>query len=372
MNAAGAMANAPAFSAESTQAGDALIHLLAQGLGCAASGGPIEHAAWPGIVEHAVRTKTAGLLAESARRAGCDLPQAVRRQLAEIQAEKLRSNLANLAWTIKAAQVLEAEGVPAIAFKGAIRAHEVYGRWDARASSDIDLLVHEGDYWKACGLLDAAGFKPLVSPASQWWHRHLGEAPFARTDGSGAVVDLHNSLQQPGGPFPARLEDFWAEGIMKPFGNAQLRTPSPRHSLLICAISYGKAVRSGSPWLAHAHELALATSAMSGAEAEAIRALAREQGLLRLYDDAVASAKLLFSQGAGTDETRGKLLLSALGQGHKDRFSRTKWLWDWCDGEGARRGANFTGAIWRICRRDARQFVENLTKQNRLRIPSDG
>ncbi len=367
----------PAF-VESDRSCDLLIQVLAAGLGAETETAEITAADWPHIADLAIATKTAGLLAQSAQTGGYALPEDIRQKLAAIQAENLRSNLANLSWTIKASQVLEAAGIPVVVFKGAIRAHEVYGRWDARASSDIDLLVGKGNYWKACDVLASAGFAPLVSRASEWWHYHLGEAPFARTDGSGAIVDLHNSLQQPGGPFPARLEDFQTNSVAKPFGNARLRTPSPHHSLLICAISYGKAVRSAAPWLTHAHELALVVSGMPESEAQEMRRMADAQGLLRLYDDALSNAMRLFGrpEPAGRralphSVQRDKLVLSASGLGHKDRFSRTKWLWDWCDGEGLQRSAAFTKEIWRICRRDARQFVENLTKVNRLRMPAD-
>jgi hypothetical protein len=374
-DAVGVSGLTPPYSAERTQAGDFLIQLLAAGLGLKPAVREIPAAAWPEIVSLAINTKTAGLLAESARKAGHVLPEDIRQQLAEVQADNLRSNLANLAWTIKASQVLEKAGIPLISFKGAVRAHEVYGRWDARASSDIDLLVGKSDYWDACDVLAAAGFKPLVSRASKWWHHHLGEAPFARTDGSGVIIDLHNSVQQPGGPFPAKLEDFRANCVTRQFGTAQLRTPSPEYSLLICAISYGKAVRSATPWLAYAHELALVNSEMSESQAQEMRRLAESQGLLRLYEDALSSATRLFAQSEPS-ETRhivpqDRLVLSASGQGHKDRFSRTKWLWNWCDGDGLQRTAAFTREIWRICRRDARQFRENLTKMNELRVPAD-
>jgi hypothetical protein len=282
----------------------------------------------------------------------------------------LKTNLRQIAWTIRIDRVLREAGISGIAFKGCLRSHEVYGSWGARRSSDIDFLVRMVDYERACRALAGAGYRPLVSAQSRWWHRHLGESPFVREDGSGVVVDLHNSVQQPGGPYPLDLEQFFTSRRPRSFGRDELDTLAPEHALLICAISYGKAIRASEPWLSKGHELATCLAAMDASEQNEMRRYAAQQGLARIYNEAADNSQRLFEvfdQDRRTPNALPDLVRSALADTHHTRFLRTREMWRWCDGNGARRVRNFCVAVARVIRRDTSQLREDFDGRRKLR-----
>ena len=243
-------------------------------------------------------------------------------------------------------------------FKGPVRSQQVYGRWDARPCSDIDILVRPDDYHKACCGLTASGFEALVRKDSKWWHDHLGESPFVKREDGIIVLDLHHAVQQPGGPFPAHVEAFHRDSQTVQMGNGALTTLSSVHALLVTAISFGKALRSSGPWLAHAHELRTDAKAMGEEGFARVRAEAGRQGLSRLFDQAVESAQALFAEADEAAPDRQQMVASAMGMAGLDTFARTRWLWDWCDGAGLSRIAMFADGIWRIVRRDIAHFIE--------------
>lgn len=316
------------------------------------------------VLELAISTKTDGLLYGL-------LDKETAHDVEASAASVLSANLAQLDCTIRVSKLLRDADIKGLAFKGCLRANEVYGRIDARRSTDIDFLVPRADYEHACEALTLNGFKPLVSPESKWWHQHLGESPFLMEDGSGMIVDLHNSLQQPGGPYPRDLGEFFLESTTQCFGNEVVHQLAPQHALLVCAISYGKAVREGQPWLSHAHEIATCLAKMSGTEQGKMQMLAARQGLSRVYSDAVHGAIRLFGPTApDTVETDPpqELVLSAVGHRFRSHFSRTRELWRWCDGNGIERVGNFGAAISRVLLRDLAQFREDLNGKRKLQL----
>lgn len=311
---------------------------------------------WDALIALAAETKTAGLLNMAFGSERSTLPKAVCERLLRIENEILHANLVNLAWTIRAFEAVRSDGIDVLVFKGVVRAHQVYGNWQSRRSGDVDLLVRKTDYLSASDALRRAGFLPLVSADSDWWHRWLGESPFVRPDGSGVVIDLHNSLQQPGGPYPRRMEDFFVNAVKKDFQKVGLCMPASQYSLLIAAISYGKSVLAGTPWLVYAHEIAYAHSRMSIAEQSNMARLARQQGLFNIYREAVANSKALLSNGSYTalaaSPQHDLLIASALGKAPHHLFDRSRLNWRWADGIGLKKMKYFAREVVRSKRAD--------------------
>lgn len=333
-----------------------LLRLLSGWFSPPGLGSPDPRIDWPDLIDLAIRTKSIGLLREGAKRQHIPLPAEIGQRLARIHDVLLKANLQNVALTARVIQVLRKGNVPALTFKGAIRSHEVYGAWGLRKSSDIDLLVRKNDYRRAIDVLRAAGYNSLIDDDSLWWHRDLGESPFLQPNGGLPSIDLHHAVQQPGGPFPRDLDAFSGNSTTPYLGQADVRVLSPDFALLITAISYGKSVRAGEPWLSHAHEFQTAKSRMDEAEWRRFRDLAKAQGLQRLVDETEAASRELFAwaREGNVPSSPGAPLpdfvRSAIGAPHKIRLSRSRHLWNWCDGWGPARALRFTREMARITR----------------------
>ncbi|UUL82377.1 nucleotidyltransferase family protein [Sphingomonas qomolangmaensis] len=316
---------------------------------------------WGSVLAAATATKTIGLLGRVAGDPAAGVPAIVAEQIVSARRDILLTNLRNFDWTIKTVNALQAGGIDPIVFKGALRSHHVYATWDARRSSDIDLLVRPEEYCHAQQILAADGMIALVSDTSIWWHRCLGESPYARPDSTSPIVDLHHRVQQPGGPYPRQMEEFFAASMVQNIGSNAIRTLSPHHALLVCAINYGKAVRARKPWLAEMHEFAWMTRSMTRDELTAVRNLAGRNNLQGLVDECLAVSKLLFASSGEASADFERAALSSIGHPASVRFERTSKLWHWMDGNLLRRGGLFTIALSRIARAELALRREGLS-----------
>lgn len=305
--------------------------------------------AWEPVLELANRTKTAGLIARTIGRTDADAPfvQAIK----SCADAKTFRNLQNLDWTVRSVSVLRSAGIEPLVFKGALRAHNVYGMWSARSSADIDLLVREGEYDRAREALVAGGFEAQVPDASRWWHLHLGEAPYRYPSPIAPFIDLHRTIQQPGGPYPGDLEEFFTDSLTEIVGKIAIETPSPLHALLICTINYGKAVRAFEPTLAHLHEMSFATRSLGAEDLAALKELIARHRLSRLFEDFWGKSQLLFPHRSANlpwSTKHERVLLDALRFGQQPTFDRTKCLWKWTDGPLPARVIGFGVGLARV------------------------
>ena len=339
----------------------ALCDLLASVLSVESSYHQKSKLDWASITELASFTKTAGIVRYAVDKEGLDIPDAVRAEFEAVKAQTLAKNFQNLASTLQVVEILEQADIPCLAYKGAVRSFGVYKKWDMRTSADIDILVKPSDYEAAQKTLKTNGYLNIVSPLSDWWHVHLGESPYVRSDRVGPIVDLHHRLQQPGGPFPAHEEDFFTEAVSVEFGSRSLKTLSPADSILLTAISYGKALRSGSPWLKEAHEIASVYSSANSSERQKFLASAQRQGLSRLYRQALGNSLLLFDMDdakAFTSGDKSALLHLAFGEQNHHHFFRSQQLWGWLDGNFVTRCTKLIGGLLRVSRSERARLRE--------------
>lgn len=108
--------------------------------------------------------------------------------------------------TVRACQLLSAEGIGVLAFKGQALAVQTTGRADARGPGDVDLLVPPEQVAAAHRVLTAAGWAlredGRVEPDTWAW-RHVSRWGNALTyAGRGADVDLHWRLEASPGAHP--------------------------------------------------------------------------------------------------------------------------------------------------------------------------
>lgn len=349
---------------EKLQAGGRLMRLINPHMTPSVVFPTIARGEWEHLLLMAQHSKTLGLVKLSLNRQSLDAPEEVSAKLASFETAAVANNFRNLAATTKAFEVLETAGLQPICFKGPLRTFQVYDTWTARNSSDVDLLVAEKNYRPAIAALCADGYELKVPEESIWWHEDLGEAPFMDTRGLNMFVDLHHAVQQPGGPFPKHLGDFFDASVITSFGTSHLRTLAPHDCLLICAISFGKALRTGDAWLLHAHEFATVVRAFDKDEYAGFLERAKRQGLRRLCAHLAACADSLFpfpenNGAARSDRIDDDVLDSALGMQRHRPLNMTRSLWEWTDGRNATRIGEFGSGLLRVVRAKSHARREN-------------
>lgn len=313
----------------------------------------IELEQWPEIIKLAFDTKTIGLLQHGLEARGIEVPDAIQQQLSRLRFDLLKSGLFNLAGTIKASEALSVAGIECIAFKGAIQAYSTYGAWDKRRSADVDILVRKDDFKSAEAALSAGGFVNILQEKSSWWDDHLGEVPFQSKREPGLVIDLHHQLQQPGGPFPAHIESFFANASAQRFGSKDVLVMANSHRMLVTAIGYGKSIREGAGWLHNAHELLYVWHNLNAEERKEVLSCVKRHGLERLFDDAISNARAVFgikADGFGASDADYVMRDSAIGSKANPRFFRSRKLWQWSAGNPPQRIWNFTDGMIRVLR----------------------
>jgi len=317
---------------------------------------------WNSLIDLATRTKTTGLLPHAIKAIGTQISGVPKDFFAPFQNKTVASSFKNIADTIDAIQILKKDQIDSLVFKGPIHSQNVYGHWNIRSSSDVDILVRQSDYENAKKALIENGYISLINPKSQWWPKHLGESPFTKRNGSGLIIDLHHQLQQPGGPFPKSIEPFFEKATEKPFGSTTIKTLSPEDALLITVICYGKALRAGEPWLHYAHEIAFTYSISNESERLKFQKTAQKHGLNRIYNEALKNSLIVFNATESKidphNKKRLKLLDLARGKQEHPPFFRTRCLWNWLDGNLLARFFKLLSSLWHVYRSEKTQRAE--------------
>jgi hypothetical protein len=306
-----------------------------------------------GIVRLAIATKTLGLLRGGFERSGTPPPPALSNELTRRHAEILQINLRALSTISKIAKIFEAEDLAYAVIKGPLRAEQVYGAMDVRFGSDVDVFVDKSDYRPAMRLLEERlGYSCLVPEDDRWWHDYLGESPLAPQDESAMLIDLHNQLQQPGGPYPSDARSFLQDVDHRQVGRASTRILTAENALMLTAISFGKAKRNAEPWIAYAHEVCHTLNLMPPSAEKNLRMRAREIRIGRLFDEFLQSSKTLFEApiGSHSAESRKRLAMSACGLAPLDKFARSKASWRWTEGTALSRLGRFGASMMREAR----------------------
>lgn len=181
---------------------------------------------WHRLVPHAQRALSA---------AGAAVPAA--------QAEWLRGEtLAIAARALARAQqlavlirALDADGVPALPFKGPALSVAAYGELGARASADLDVVVAPRDVDRArqamvrCGYRSASSMSPAQERVLQ---RSFGHFVYTPPDG-GAPVELHWRFAAPRYPWSLRVADVMSRATRRELVGFAALTPEPADQLLL-------------------------------------------------------------------------------------------------------------------------------------------
>lgn len=137
------------------------------------------------------------------------VPETARHRLSESIRSTLMHNLRQQRQLQNMLMACEAAGLPVILVKGLWLTHIVYGDIKARASGDIDLLVHPQDMPRMLGTLRELGFKPTVDETTLdnlMTHEH--ELTLNHPDDN-ACFDIHWSLTIPFEETPVDETQLW-------------------------------------------------------------------------------------------------------------------------------------------------------------------
>jgi hypothetical protein len=132
---------------------------------------------------------------------------------------------------LKLLQLFEAEGIPAIPYKGPVLAASVYGNLALRDFGDLDILVRERDYERAQRLLVDHSFR--LTTEHEW------EKEFVDKSGRMAV-DLHWRIAPP--EFPSPLSFDYLSKRLQPTTliDTTVASLSPQDTLLMLSIQLTK------------------------------------------------------------------------------------------------------------------------------------
>jgi hypothetical protein len=149
----------------------------------------------------------------------------------EALAERSRRLAAEL---VRLLPLFEAQGIPAISFKGPELGVLAYGDLTLRPYGDLDLLLATQDVVRAEAVLYKEGYRA----AGSW------EWSFFFANDAGLGVDLHSQIGPPWDPVPAEFDEWFASRQGVSLDGGMVQTLAVEHLLLVLAIQFVRDGRS--------------------------------------------------------------------------------------------------------------------------------
>jgi hypothetical protein len=171
-----------------------------------------------------------------------------------------RNTARNLCLTAELCEVLklfEAQGIPAVPYKGPALALYVYGNLSLRRFSDLDVLVHQRDVFRAGEILGSRNYRPefQLSPAQkEAYLRSKNDYPLLNDDAN-ILIELHWNF------VPAYLslsldpERLWKRLESTALNGMRISTFSPEDLLLLLCVHSTKHMWLRLGWLSDIAEL---------------------------------------------------------------------------------------------------------------------
>jgi Uncharacterised nucleotidyltransferase len=140
--------------------------------------------AWPRVLQLAEHHSVLPLMYRALRNHLHSLPLEVRAELQARYEANARKNLKFTAELFRILDCLEADGIPAIPYKGPVLAETVYGDLALRDFSDLDVLVRPSDVRRAKSALQRLGYTPSTDLSSATERAYLATGYEYIFDGS--------------------------------------------------------------------------------------------------------------------------------------------------------------------------------------------
>ena len=193
-------------------------------------------------------------------------------------AEKLLA-VRNLWLTAELLRVMagfQAEGIPALSFKGPVLEAMLYGERTVREYSDVDVLVHKEDVARALGVLGELGFE-AGDGVEQWFFEGGRERPLVRKS-TGAVVDLHWGLMPRSFAGDLGGEGIWERCARVRIGKREIPTLGDEDLVHFLCVHGTKHQWESSQWV---RDVAGVVRARPGIDWDAVMQEARRTGTRR-------------------------------------------------------------------------------------------
>ncbi|WP_425072741.1 nucleotidyltransferase family protein [Sagittula sp. S175] len=143
---------------------------------------------------------------------------------------------------------LNERGIGHLHLKGPLQQIALYGHYHRKPSADTDILVRPHQRRAAAECLYAEGYRTLEPHNAFWWTRFLGEQHF-RHPQTGAMIDLHHALRQPGLPLSHNLNIFFETATTMVVGDMRMPVPDAAGRVLLMSHALAKAFLAREPVL---------------------------------------------------------------------------------------------------------------------------
>lgn len=194
---------------------------------------------WALLYELALRSHTDALLYQSLNTI-CpnNVPPSILADLKKRYIQGARSNLLMFAELLSIVQHLKAENIPVATFKGPVLAIQVYGDLALRRFSDLDILIHRADLWKAKDVLlkhNYRTFHTLSAKDEQDYANSHNDFPLIHTLRP-VMLELQWEVIHEPFRFPVDIEHWWTRFVKVQLNGQELMTFSCEDMLLIMCV----------------------------------------------------------------------------------------------------------------------------------------
>lgn len=147
--------------------------------------------------------------------------------------------------------IFSANSLQAVPYKGPALAFQLYGNIALRQFSDLDILVHPRDVFRARDLLISEGYQPLppLTVGQQaLLLRTQCNLPFTR-ERNRMIVELHWKVSAPHFARPFETSDFWARLVAGKLETMDIQLPATEDLLLALCIHGSKHLWERLAWI---------------------------------------------------------------------------------------------------------------------------
>jgi hypothetical protein len=215
---------------------------------------------WEMLVQTAIERGVMPLFYESLKKIADPelVPRSVMMQLKTLNRMNGINNIAQTKELLKILELLESEGIEAIAFKGPILAASAYGNVALRQFSDLDIFVRLQDFWRTKAVLIEQGYQSAYSKENEIKHfkDHL-QIPLSYRDPETTMfnqrfqpsllhsnpersIDLHWGIPPRRILNPDRFKRQWENISQIDLMGKQIKSLSPELTLVIQSLNVAK------------------------------------------------------------------------------------------------------------------------------------
>lgn len=185
------------------------------------------------------------------------VPRAVRQKLGETFRDNAARNLLLAGELVRIANLLEAEGVPVLAYKGPALAVSAYGDLSLRRFLDLDIIVRRRDVPRAKALLQSLGFRlpgGLSRAQEDVLLRSQHNLALAR-EGGKLTVELHWGVASNGFAAMPLGEKVWSRAVAVKVCGGEVKTLSAKDLLVALCVHGTKHFWERLAWVCDVAEL---------------------------------------------------------------------------------------------------------------------